>query len=109
MSKAVSMTPTVARTIPWPKTGLISAALVSIPPENNIILNAITPINCAVCGLLNSIPRPSVPKSIPTPRKRSKAGTPKRNPAFPTTILTNNRIDPISNIFPAFRIINVSF
>ena len=107
MRKAVNMTPTVARTTPCPRTGLISAALVSIPPENKIILNAITPINCAVCGLLNSIPKPSVPKSIPTPKKRSKAGTPKRKPAFPTTILTNNRMDPISKIFPAFRIISV--
>ena len=42
---AVNNTPIVARVIPSAATGLISSVLVSIPPENNIILRAIIPIN----------------------------------------------------------------
>ena len=49
----VSKTPTVARTIPCEAMGLISATFVSIPPENRIILNAKTPINCVSFGLSN--------------------------------------------------------
>ncbi len=44
-------TPIVAKITPGPAIGLISVNLVSIPPEKSMILNAITPINWASCGL----------------------------------------------------------
>ena len=76
----------------WPQLhsfaiGLISDIFVSIPPENKMILNANIPMNCAALGLLNWMPKPSLPKSIPTPKNSNKAGSPKRKPALPATIL----------------------
>ena len=51
--KVVASTPNVANTIPGPATGLISATLVSIPPENRMMLNANMPMNWVIFGLLN--------------------------------------------------------
>ena len=47
--------PTVARTTPSVAIGLISDILVSIPPENRMILNANMPMNCAALGLLTTL------------------------------------------------------
>ena len=78
VNSAVSNTPRVESTIPGDRIGLISLNLVSMPPENKMMLKATIPINCASLALWNCSPSPSLPKSIPTTRKSSKAGTPKR-------------------------------
>ena len=78
VSRVVSRTPTVERMIPGVSTGLMSWYLVSIPPENRMILRAIIPINWASSALLNWSPRPSLPKNIPTSKNRSKVGIPNR-------------------------------
>ena len=95
----VSATPKVAKSTPCAAMGLISLYWVSIPPENNIILSAIIPMNCALLGLSNCIPIPSLPNSIPTPKNKSNTGTPKRNPAFPAIILKNNHLSDLDNTF----------
>ena len=78
VNSAVSSTPKVDSTIPRERIGLISVNLVSIPPENRIMLKATIPMNCASLALWNCNPSPSLPKSMPTTRKSNKAGTPKR-------------------------------
>ena len=43
-----------------------------------LILNASMPINCAIFGSLNWMPKPSLPNNIPTPRNSNNAGNPNR-------------------------------
>lgn len=93
---AVRTTPKVERTIPGKITGLMSENLVSIPPEKRIMLIATIPIACAYFTLLNSIPTPSDPNTIPTIRKRRRVGTPNLKLSLLTNILTTNRIEPIN-------------
>jgi hypothetical protein len=75
---AVSSTPAVERTRPGMITGLIEESLVPRPPEKSMIQSATMPMNCAVCMSLNWIPRPSVPKAMPTRRNINSNGSPKR-------------------------------
>ena len=105
VKRAVSNTPTVDKTIPGPKIGLISLNFVSIPPEKRMILKATIPINWASLALWNWRPSPSLPNAIPTTRNSNKVGTPKRYPVFPTTMLTKSKIEPISKVFSAVNII----
>ncbi len=86
--------------------GFISVNLVSIPPENKIMLRATMPMNCASLALWNCNPNPSLPNSMPTTRKSNNAGTPKRYPVLPTMMLTKSNMEPISSMFPAVNIIN---
>ena len=78
--KVVSSTPSVANVTPGPIMGFMSWYLVSIPPENKMILKAMTPMNWVTFGLSNCICRkgigPSHPKNIPTPKNKSNAGRP---------------------------------
>ena len=78
VKSVVSNTPTVESSIPCGSTGRISANLVSMPPENRIMLNATMPMNCASPALWNCSPSPSLPKNIPTNKNTSNVGTPKR-------------------------------
>jgi len=73
---AVMTTPAVASTIPGPITGRISENLVSIPPVKRMIQRAIIPTNWVASTEWNEMKL--MPNSIPTPRKKSKAGAPKR-------------------------------
>ncbi|GCB37647.1 hypothetical protein KGMB02408_45920 [Bacteroides faecalis] len=43
---------------------------------------------------------------MPTTRNSNKAGTPKRYPVFPTTILTKSKMEPTSKMFSAVKIID---
>jgi hypothetical protein len=103
VNKVVRTTPSVESIIPWAIIGLISLYLVSIPPEKRIMLKAIIPMNWASLTLLNCRPRPSLPKSIPTIRKRSNAGNPNLYPVLLTIILTKSSIEKINS---AFSIVN---
>ena len=76
--RVVTSTPTVESRMPWVSTGRISVNLVSIPPVKRMMLSAIMPMNCASVALWNWSPSPSLPKSMPTSRKRSSVGMPKR-------------------------------
>jgi hypothetical protein len=76
VSRAVRNTPIVDSTIPGVTMGLMSLYLVSIPPEKRMMLKATILINWAIYILSNCMPKPSHPKSIPTIRNKSKAGTP---------------------------------
>ncbi len=91
--KEVRNTPSVAKTRPGAITGRISWILVSMPPENRMIQSATVPIVCAVSMLSKWIPSPSEPKTIPTHRNNSNAGTPRRFPALLTTMLTKKSND----------------
>ena len=71
-------TPNVAKTTPCDIMGFTSVSFVSIPPENSMMLSASIPINCAMSGLLNWMPKPSLPNNMPTPKKSNNAGSPKR-------------------------------
>ncbi len=73
---AVIATPAVASTTPGPITGRISENFVSMPPENRMMQRAIMPMNWVISTEWNDMKRR--PKSIPTPRKSSSAGAPKR-------------------------------
>lgn len=75
---AVISTPTVDSIKPGAMIGFIVLMRVDIPPENRITHNAIIPMNCASCMLLNCIPRPSVPNPIPTSRNTRSSGSPVR-------------------------------
>ena len=55
--RAVSATPKVASIAPSFHTGFMSSYLVSIPPENRIMLSAIMPMNCAAAALSKAMPR----------------------------------------------------
>jgi hypothetical protein len=48
------------------------------------------------------MPKPSLPNSIPTPKKRSKAGRPKRKPALPAIILKKKIIEATNRIASGF-------
>ena len=78
VKRVVSRTPRVERAIPGFSTGLMSAKLVSIPPVKRMMLRATMPMNWAAFMSWNWMPRPSLPKSMPTNRKSSRVGTPKR-------------------------------
>lgn len=78
VKRAVSSTPAVDKTMPGVNMGFISVNLVSMPPENRMMLSATMPMNCASLALWNCNPNPSLPNSIPTTRKSNNAGTPKR-------------------------------
>ena len=78
VSSVVSSTPTVESSTPCASTGRISPYFVSMPPVKRMMLKAIMPMNCASCALWNCKPRPSLPKSMPTSKKRSNVGMPKR-------------------------------
>ncbi len=78
VSSAVSSTPTVESIMPGTITGRMAESLVSMPPENRMMHSAIIPINWAVCMSPNWMPTPSVPKAMPTSRKMSSRGRPKR-------------------------------
>ena len=73
---AVMTTPAVASTIPGPITGRISDNLVSIPPVKRMMQSAIMPTNWVASTEWNEMKL--MPNSMPTPRKKSKAGAPKR-------------------------------
>ena len=98
VATAVMSTPSVARVMPGPRTGLMSDTLVSRPPENRMALNATVPIICATLMLSKWMPRPSLPKSMPTARNKSKAGTPKRLPALPASMLAKKSIESVSSM-----------
>ena len=93
---AVRTTPKVDNTNPGTTTGLMSENLVSIPPEKRIMLIATIPMAWAYFILLNSIPTPSEPKSIPTIKKRRRVGTPNLKLSLLTNILTTSSIAPTS-------------
>ena len=78
VKRAVSSTPAVDKTMPGVNMGFISVNLVSMPPENRMMLSATMPMNCASLALWNCNPNPSLPNSMPTTRKSNNAGTPKR-------------------------------
>ena len=78
VSRVVSSTPMVESSMPCVKTGLISWKRVSIPPVNRIMLREIIPMNWASSALLNWMPSPSLPKSMPTKRKSNRVGMPNR-------------------------------
>lgn len=81
-SSAVSITPTVASTTPGPATGRISEYLVSMPPVKRMMQSAIMPTNCVISTEWNEMKL--MPNRMPTPRKRSKAGAPKRYATLPS-------------------------
>lgn len=89
--------------------GLISDILVSIPPVNRIMLRAIIPMNCALCGELNWSPKPSDPKSIPTRRKSRRVGIPNLNPVLLTRMLTNTSTAPSNSMFSLVKIISLLY
>jgi hypothetical protein len=93
---AVRTTPNVDRTMPGSMTGLMSENLVSIPPEKRIMLIATMPIAWAYLTLLNSIPTPSEPNTIPTIRNSRRVGTPNLKLSLLTNMLTTNRSEPIN-------------
>ena len=74
-------------------------------PENRMMLRAIMPMNWASPASWNWSPRPSLPNSMPTNKKTSNVGIPNRYPVLLTTILTNNRMEPIKRMFSALNII----
>ena len=78
VTAVVMSTPTVESVSPWPTTGSMSRCFVSMPPEKSMTESDNMPMSCASSWLLNSSPSPSVPKSMPVKRKRSKVGMPKR-------------------------------
>ena len=96
-SRAVSATPTVASTTPGPRMGRISANLVSIPPEKRMIHSASIPIICVISKDWKSITLR--PNSIPTPRKSSNAGAPKRYAALPAITAAKSNMAHTNNIF----------
>ena len=63
------------------------------------------PMNWASPASWNWSPRPSLPNSMPTNKKTSNVGIPNRYPVLLTTILTNNRMEPIKRMFSALNII----
>ena len=73
---AVITTPTVASTTPGPMMGLISWKEVSIPPVKRMMQRAIMPTNCVMST--ERYEMKSRPNNMPTPRKSSNAGAPKR-------------------------------
>ena len=93
VTKVVANTPKVANTIPCDAMGFTSEILVSIPPENRMMLSASIPMNWAASGLLNWMPNPSLPNNMPTPRNSSKEGRPNRYPALPAKILKIKRME----------------
>ena len=62
-------------------------------------------MNCASFGLLNCMPMPSLPKSMPVNRNSSNVGMPKRYPVLLIMMLTNTSNEPKRNIF---SVVNVS-
>jgi hypothetical protein len=76
---------------------------VSTPPVNRMTQSATMPTNCACPMLLNCIPRPSQPKSIPARRNSNNVGIPKRPPAFVISILQKINIEPTRIIFPEVK------
>jgi hypothetical protein len=73
---AVITTPTVASTTPGPMIGFISWKEVSIPPVKRMMHSAIIPTNCVISTERNEMK--FSPNNMPTPRKSSNAGAPKR-------------------------------
>ena len=78
VSSAVRRTPMVESMSPGTMTGRIAESLVPMPPEKRMMQRAIMPMNWAECMLLNWMPTPSVPNAMPTSRKMSSSGSPKR-------------------------------
>ena len=79
----VRRTPRVAKVMPGANTDLISLNFVSMPPEKRMIhiakvlsASAVLVLMAMPPGSPNSPPIPCGPKSIPTIRNSSKAGTP---------------------------------
>ena len=103
----VSKRASVERMSPGVTMGLISDILVSIPPVNRIMLRAIIPMNCALCGELNWSPSPSDPKSIPTRRKSKRVGIPNLKPVLLTRMLTNTSTAPSNSMFSLVKIITL--
>ena len=93
VEKVISNTPAVANVRPCPKTGLISSVLVSIPPENKMIHNAIVLTIWATWSLSKCKPKPSEPNTIPTTRKSNNTGTPSLLPILLTNMLAKNNTD----------------
>ena len=75
-TNAVMTTPTVASTTPGPMMGFISENFVSIPPVKRMMHSAIIPTNCVISTERNEMK--FSPNNMPTPRKSSNAGAPKR-------------------------------
>ena len=84
---AVMMTPRVASTPAGRATGLSLDQSVWRPPSKRMITNAAVAISWAKTASSKvTSPRPSRPKSIPAPMKRTSAGTPMRLASLVETI-----------------------
>ena len=105
--QAVIATPSVARVIPGASTGRISLNLVSIPPEKRMIQSASIPMNCVSSNESNDMK--CQPKTIPTPRKRSRAGAPNLYASLPATTATNSNNAQTNKIFSVIFIFLSSF
>ena len=92
----VISTPNVAKVTPGAIIGFISLIFVSIPPEKRIMHKATVPIVCVISKLSKWMPNPSTPNNIPTPKKRSKIGTPNLLLILLTMILAKNNAEIIS-------------
>jgi hypothetical protein len=55
------------------------------------------------------MPKPSVPPSIPTPKKSNKAGTPIFAPALLTKMLIKSKMDPTRSMFSAVKLMKTLF
>ena len=99
----VSSTPKVARVTPGASTDLMSLSLVSMPPVKRMIHIArvlspcAVPISIEIPLVPNSAPMLREPKSIPTARNSSNAGTPYLYPILSAKILTKNSSDKINS------------
>ncbi len=97
VTRTLTTTPHVARTLAGANWAEIVFHLVDRPPSMRMSASAKVPMTCASSKSSNSMPTTPSPSRIPTPRNTSSAGSPRRWVARMAAMETSTVTQPMSS------------